>query len=152
MHIVPNPDSNLTEENCKTEVPLTNLMTSCFLADGCGGVAFFLDRLAATPVMATGTDAPGFSSSWSTSIASSSFPGRAATAAAAAVSKWWWRPFFSFSKEQAAAGRGFAFFMEEDESGERRVDPPDAPLLLLLVVVVPPPPPPLLLQEKGRLC
>ncbi|URE20279.1 hypothetical protein MUK42_10577 [Musa troglodytarum] len=128
-------------------------MTSCFLADGCGGVAFFQDRLATTPVMVMGTDAPGFSSSWSKSIASSSFPGRVATAAAtaAAAAAAAAMPFFSFSKEQGAAGRGFAFFMEEDESGERRVDPPDAPPLLLLVVVVPPPPPPLLLQEKGRL-
>lgn len=138
------------KEPAKKELPLTSLITSCFLVDGWGGVAFFLERLAATPVVVMAVDAPALRSSWSTSMESSSSAGWAVAGSKRAG--WRWRPFFSLSTAAAAGGWHLAFFMEEEEEedvaaeGERGLpmSPPDE--LLPWVVL----PPPLLPLEKGR--
>jgi hypothetical protein len=80
--------------------------------DGCGSVAFFRKRLAATPAEAGALGAG--SSSWSTStISASSSPfvrPPPVAAAAAAVSRW--IPFFStVPTEEAVAAGCLAFFI-----------------------------------------
>lgn len=87
--------------------------------DGCGSVAFFLKRLAATPAGAGAVGAA--SSSWSAStISASSSPFvRPTLAAAAATAASRWMPFFSVVPEEDGEAAGcLAFFMTGGAGGE----------------------------------